>query len=116
MANDQFTVFAIRSTNRVITALYKYADAHPNEKINYLTDRIINDYIDLHCNDKMLAYYIGENKGIKKIDPYWVEEKRYNLQIRNSTLLKLRAMAEDFNEPVGTIAKAALRIWLLTQN
>lgn len=116
MASDQFTVFAIRSTNRVISALYKYADSHPNEKIEVLTDRIIGDYIDLHKDDKMLTCYIGENKGIKKVDPYWTAEKRYNLQMRESTLLKLREMAEDFNEPVGTIAKIALRIWLLTQN
>lgn len=110
---DQFTVFPIRSTNRVVTALHKYVDAHPNDRVHYLTDRIINEYVDLHSDDKMLTCYIGENKGIKNIDPYWTEEKRYNLQIRNSTLGKLRVMAEDFNEPVGTIAKIALRIWLM---
>jgi len=113
MNEDQFTVFAIRSTNRVVSALHKYVDAHPNERVHYLTDRILNEYVDLHSNDKMLTSYIGENKGLKTTDPYWTREVRYNLQIRNSTLSKLRAMAEDFNEPVGTIAKIALRIWLM---
>ena len=116
MSSDQFVVFAIRSTNRVIECLYRHVDAHAGLRVEVLADKIISEYVDTHKDDKMLTCYIGENKGLKATDPYWVQEKRYNLQLKASTLAKLRLMADDFNEPVGTLAKTALRLWLLTKN
>jgi len=106
---DQFIVFSIRTSSSVVMRLYQHSDRYYKGKVQLLTDQIINEYIDIHKDDPMLTTYIGENKGKKDVDRCY----KYNLQIRKSTLDRLNEMAEDFQEPKASIAKAALRIWIL---
>jgi len=106
---DQFIVFSIRTSASVVMRLYQHSDKYYKGKVQILTDKIINEYIDIHSADPMLTTYIGENKGKKDVDRCY----KYNLQIRKSTLDRLNDMAEDFQEPKASIAKAALRIWIL---
>ena len=99
---DQFTVFAIRTDERIVNMLYRYSDKHCKGRVNALTDKIINDYIDIHDGDIMLTDYRGVSNAY-----------RYNLQIRKSTLDRLVDMAERYDEPKGVVAKMALYLWLL---
>ena len=111
MENDVWIMFKVRMSSCLVQQLYRQADKRYKGKVNLLTDQIINEYIDIHFNDVMLTSYIGENKGVGKgyADPCHL----YSLQLRSSTLSRLRDMAEDFCEPVGRVAKTAFNVWML---
>ena len=109
MENDVWVMFMVRMSSCMVQQLYKQADKKYKGKVNELTNQIINEYIDIHKDDRLLTSYIGENKGKGKdyADPCHL----YSLQLRSSTLCRLRDMASDFCEPVGRIAKTAFKIW-----
>ena len=103
---DQFTTFTVRGNATLIGSLYRQADKHFKGKVNILTDKLINDYLDVHWNDPMITCYIGERgQGIR--DPYY----KYNFQIRKSTRDRIDQFAYDLQLPRAVIASAALRIW-----
>ncbi len=101
-SDDQFVMFAIRTDQRIVQELYKRSDMSYGGKVNILTDKIINDYIDIHDGDILLTDYRGVSNMY-----------RYNLQMKRTTLDRLMDMAEKYGEPKGVIAKMALYLWLL---
>ena len=101
-SDDQYVMFAIRTDERIVQMLYKCSDRHYKGKVNLLTDKIINDYIDIHDGDVLLTDYRGVSNCY-----------RYNLQMRRATLDRLMDMAEKYGEPKGVVAKMALYLWLL---
>lgn len=101
-SDDKFVMFAIRTDVRIIQELYQYSDRHYNGKVNVLTDKIINDYIDIHDGDLLLTDY----RGVSILH-------RYNLQMKKTTLDRLMDMAEKYGEPKGVVARMALYLWLL---
>lgn len=108
-APDQFTVFTVRISEVIVYNLYKHSDKHYKGKVNILTDKILNDYMDTHLGDRMLTDYVGENKGGKLRNPYY----KYNLQIRQSTRDRLNDMADEFQVARSVIAGIALKIWMM---
>ena len=100
--DEQFVMFAIRTDQRIVQELYKCSDRRYNGKVNILTDKIINDYIDIHDGDLLLTDYRGVSNCY-----------RYNLQMKRATLDRLIDMAARYEEPKGVIAKMALYLWLL---
>ena len=101
-SDDQYVMFAIRTDQRIVQELYKRSDMSYGGKVNILTDKIINDYIDIHDGDMLLTDY----RGISNL-------YRYNLQMKRCTLDRLIDMAARYEEPKGVIAKMALYLWLL---
>jgi len=101
-SDDQFVMFSIRTDIRIVQELYKCSDRHYSGKVNLLTDKIINDYIDIHDGDMLLTDY----RGVSNL-------YRYNLQMKRITLDRLMDMAEKYEEPKGAVAKMALYLWLL---
>ena len=101
-SDDQYVMFAIRTDQRIVQELYKRSDMSYGGKVNILTDKIINDYIDIHDGDLLLTDY----RGVSNL-------YRYNLQMKRATLDRLIDMAARYEEPKGVIAKMALYLWLL---
>ena len=101
-SDDQYVMFAIRTDQRIVQELYKRSDMSYGGKVNILTDKIINDYIDIHDGDFLLTDY----RGVSNL-------YRYNLQMKRATLDRLIDMAARYEEPKGVIAKMALYLWLL---
>lgn len=100
--DDQFTTLSVRTDQRLVHALYKHSDKKYKGRVNVLTDKIINEYMDIHDGDVLLTDYCGIDIS-----------HRYNLQIRYGTYKRLCDMSERYSESKGRIAKIALYIWLL---
>lgn len=108
LAPNQFTTFTVRGNQSMIYSLYRQADKHFKGKVNILTDKLINDYLDIHWEDPMITCYMGE-RGDRTRDPYY----KYNFQIRKSTRDRLDQFAYDLQLPRAVIVSAALRIWVM---
>ena len=98
---NNFTVISVKTEIDLIIKLYD-AVHKGKVRIEYFTDNLINNYIDIHGEDKMLTTYVYGRSGYK-----------YNFQVRKETDKRVRALAAKHKTTMAEIMKAALKIWVL---
>ena len=102
MSSNRFTVLSVKLHKDLVVVLYREASKIPGSRVEILTDRIVNEYIDIHKDDRMLTTYV-----------YGGGEYKYNFQMRQKTAERVREMAKKYHTSISTILKTVIKIWVL---